>query len=77
MIVNLLIAVHGVSCILKSLSVDENQLARYMNSFTNFRCSPIRVDMAPSRLKLMCSVLFALTSSLMFPAACVKLCSRD
>ena len=36
-----------------SLSVDETQLPRYVNLFTNFRGSLLRVEMIPSRLKHM------------------------
>ena len=34
-----------------SLSVDEIMLLRYMNLSTNFRGRPLKVEMAPSRLK--------------------------
>ena len=37
--------------VLTSLSVDETLLPRHVNLSTNFRCSPLRVDMAHSRLK--------------------------
>ena len=34
-----------------SLSVDEILLPRYVNFSTNIRSMPVRVEMAPSRLK--------------------------
>ena len=60
MIDNLSIAVNAFDrCILTSLSVDEILLPRYGNLFTNFRGQPLKVEVAPSRSKLMYSALFA------------------
>ena len=47
-------------CMLTSLSIDEILLPRYVNLSTNFRGLPLRVEMAPSHLKHIYSVLFAL-----------------
>ena len=74
MIDNLLITIHSFTwCILTSLSVDEILLPSYVNLSTNFRGLPLKVDMAPSHLKHMNSVL----SAFMPPAACSWLCSRN
>ena len=49
---NLSIAVHTfASHILTSLSVDETLLPKYLNLSTNFRGPPLRLEMAPFRLK--------------------------
>ena len=49
---NLAIAFHAfTSYMLSSLSIDEILLSRYGNWSTNFRGSPLRVEMAPSYLK--------------------------
>ena len=62
MINSLLIAAHAFTrCILTSLSIDEMLLPRYMNLSTDFRELPFRVEMAPSCLKHMYSVLFVFT----------------
>ena len=63
--------------ILISLLSDEILLPMYVNLPTNFRCSPLRVQMTLSLLKLMYSVLFAFTWRPLPPAACSRLCSRD
>ena len=47
--------------ILTSISVDEVLLSRYVNLPINFRGRPLRVEMAPSRLKHMYTVLFPFT----------------
>ena len=47
--------------ILISLSVDETLLPRYVNLSTNFRKPPFEVEMSPSWLKHIQSVLFAFT----------------
>ena len=74
MIDSQLIAVYAFArCILTSLSVDETLLPMYMNLSTNFKISPFRVEMAPSWLKCMNSVLFAFTLRSMSPAACPRL----
>ena len=58
MINNLLNAVHAfANRILKSLSVDETLLPKYMNWSINFTGLPLKVEMAPSTLKHMNSVL--------------------
>ena len=52
MINNLSIAVHAFARRISTfLSVDEALLPNRANFSTNFRGSPLRVDMAPSRLK--------------------------
>ena len=63
--------------ILTSLSIDGILLPRYMNLFTNFRALLFRVEMAPSQLKHMYSVLLVFTRRIMSPAACSWLCSKD
>ena len=71
MINSLLIAIHAYAgYILTSLSVDETLLLRYLNLSTNFRGPPFRVEMAPSHLKHMYSVLFAFMWKPMPSAAC-------
>ena len=78
MIDRLLMAVHAfVRRILISLSVDERWLPKYVNLSTNFRELLFRVEMAPSRLKQMYSILFAFAWKPVPPAACSRLCSRD
>ena len=49
------IAVHTFArCILRSLSVDETLLLKYVNLSINFRGPPFRVEVAPSWLKHSC-----------------------
>ena len=75
---SLSIAVHTfVRRILISLSVNETLLPRYMNLSTNFREPSFRVEMAPSWLKHVYSVLSAFTWRTMLPSACSRLCNRD
>ena len=62
---------------LTSLSVDEILLLWYVNLSTNFRGLPLKMEMAPSLLKHMYTVLFAFTWHSMPPAACSRLYSRD
>ena len=72
------IVVHAfVRSELTSCSGDETLLPRYMSLSTNFRGSPFRVEMTPSRLKHIYFVLFAVTLRLMLPANYSKLSSRD
>ena len=63
--------------ILTSLSADETLLPSYMNFSTNFRGQSFRLEMAPSRLKHMHSILFAFIWRPVSSAACSRLCSRD
>ena len=78
MINNLYISVHTFTrCISISLSVDEILLLKHVNLFTNYRCLPLRVEMAPSHFIYMYSVLFAFMWRPMPPAVCSRLCSRD
>ena len=72
------IAVHAFAWrILTSLSVDEILLLKYVNLSTNFRRPAFRVEIAPSHLKHMYSVLFTFTWRPMPLAACSRLCSKD
>ena len=64
-------------CILVSLSIVETLLLRYVNLFSNFREVPFRVEMSPSWLKYMYSILSAFMRRSMHSAACPELCSRD
>ena len=78
MIINRSIAVHTFAKhMLMLFSVDEILLPRYVNLSTNFRGLPLRIEIAPSCLKHMYSVLFAFTKRPMPSAACSRLCSRD
>ena len=61
-------------CILTSLSVDETLLPRFVNLSSNLKGPPLRVKMAPSRLKRMHSVSFAFTWKPMPPSACSRQC---
>ena len=63
--------------LLTSLLVEEILLLRYVNLSTNFIDQPLRVEMAPSCLKHMYSVLFAFTWRPMPLAVCSRLCNRD
>ena len=59
MINSLSIAIHdNTMYIFTSLSVDKMLLLRYVNWSTNFRGFPLRVEMVPSYLKHMNSVIF-------------------
>ena len=59
MIDNQWIAAHAFfGRISTSFSVDEILLTRFVNLFTNFRGLPLRMDIVPSCLKRMNSVLF-------------------
>ena len=62
-------------CVLTSLLVDETLLLSYVN--LHFRGLPFRVEIVPSQLKHMYSVLFAFTWRPMPPAAYSRLCSMD
>ena len=78
MIDNLSIAVHAfTSCILKSFSVDETLLLRYVSLSTNFREPPFSVEMYPFRLKHVYSVLSAFTWRLRPPGTYSRLYSKD
>ena len=67
---NLSRAVYAFLCEL----VDEILLPRYVNWSTNFRSLPLKVQMAPSCLKYMNSVLFVFTNaSCCLRLACVLL----
>ena len=57
-----------------SISVDEMFLPRYMNTSTNFRGLPLKMEMALFCWKHMYSVLFAFTWMPMPPAASSRLC---
>ena len=75
---SVLIALHTfVRPILTSLLVDETLLLRYVKLSTYFRCLPLTIKMASSRLKHMYSILFAFTWRPMLPAVCSWLCSRE
>ena len=77
MIDNLSMAVHTfMRHMLTRLSVDEILLPRYVILSINFRGLPLQVEMAPSHLKYMNSVLFAFTWRPLPPAACSRLCNR-
>ena len=76
MIESLLIAVHAfISRVSMSFSVHEMLLPRQVNLSTSFREVPSSVEMSPSWLKHINSVLCALTWSPMPAAARSKLCS--
>ena len=78
MIDNQSIAVYAFAWrILTSLSVDETLLPRYVKFSTNFRGPPFRVEMAPSRIKFMYSLLFEFTWRPMSPATYSRLCCWD
>ena len=76
MVDNQSIVVHSRR-MLKSVSVDEILLLRHVNWPTNFRGLLLKVEMAPSRVKHMYSVLFAFPWGSMPPASCSRLCSSD
>ena len=65
------------SCIFTSLSVDVALLPMHVILFTNFRRSPLRVEITPSNLKDIGSILFAFTWNPMSPVVCSRLWSRD
>ena len=74
MIDNLWIVVHAFAWrVSTSLSVDKIVQPRYVNLSTNFRGSPLREEVAPCRLKLVYSVVFAFTLSPLPFAACSRL----
>ena len=74
---NLSIVVHTFArCILTSLSVDEILLPRYVNLTTKFRRLPLLVEVPPSRLKYIYSVLFFIHMECN-TFCCSRLCSRD
>ena len=76
MINNLLIAVHAfASHILKSFSVDEMLLLRYVNLSTNFREPPFNVEMSAFLIKT--HVLYFVCIHIEVNATCSRLCSRD
>ena len=78
MIDNPSIAVHALARrALSSLSVDEILLPKYVNLSTNLRGPPFRVEMAPSQLKLMYSILLAFSWRSKPPAACSRLIGRN
>ena len=60
--------------IMVSLSVDEILLPRHMNSFTNFKEPPFRVELSPSWLKHLYSVLSDFTWR---PICSAAFCNRD
>ena len=63
-------------CTLISLSVDQILLPKYVNLPTNFRGWPLKVEMVPSHLRHLNSVLYSFMKRLIFPAACSRLYSR-
>ena len=78
MIDNLSIVVCGFTRrILMSLSVDKTLLPRWVNLSTNFRELPFRVEMSPSWLKHVYSLLSAFAWRPMPLATCSRLCRRD
>ena len=78
MIDNLPIAVYAFArWMVKSLSVDEMLLQKYVNWSTDFRSLPLKVKMAPSCLKHMNCVLFVITLWPVPPAACFRLFNMD
>ena len=62
-------------CMLTSLTVDKIWLPSHMNWSTNFRSLSLKVEMAPSYLKLMNSILFVFTLRTMPLAACIRVCA--
>ena len=78
MIDNLSIAVHTFARLtLTWFSVNKLFPPRYVNMSTNSRGLSLRVDMAPSRLKHMNSVIYAFTKRLIPPADCSTLCNYN
>ena len=74
---SLLIAVHAfVGHVSMSLLLDQTLLPRKVNLSSSFRELPPNVEMSPVRLKLMNSVLCALTWRPMLVAARSRLCCR-
>ena len=74
MIDNLSIGVHVFARrILISHSVDVTLLPPYVNLSSNFRGLQFRMNLTPSQLKPMYSILFTFT----YPAACSRLCCSD
>ena len=61
---------------LTSLSVHEILLSGYINRSSIFRGLPLKIEMAPSCLKLMNSILFAFTLSSMLLVAYSKIQQR-
>ena len=71
------IAVHAFArCIPMSLTVNETLLPRYVSFSINSREPLFRVEMSPSWLKHVCSVLSVFTWKPVPPAACSRLCSK-
>ena len=76
MISNLSIAFLAIAKhMLTSLSVDEILLMRYVNWSTNFRGLPLKVEMAPSSIEHIISVLYSFSWRPMYSTACSRLCS--
>ena len=68
-------AVHAFAInILTSLSVVETLLPMYLNLSINYRGSSLMVEMASSRLRLMCSFLFVFLWRPVSVAASTRLC---
>ena len=75
---SLSIAIHTFAkWILTLVSVDETLLLRYVNLSTNFRGPQFTVEMGPSHLKHIYSVLFAFMWRPIPPTTCSRLYNRD